>query len=188
MWTGPIMRWFNKKKVVKWLRILHRDLGYFFVGITMVYVISGIILLSKKQGIDPAYATVHISKQFPPLLKEYEFEEFWQQNMTGFKLNKIISDQDFYKIYVKGGQGKYQLQSGLLTMETYKRRPFVHFINQLHLNQNKNWEVVAYSFAGALLFLALSGLFIVQGKNGFMKRGLWFMLAGVLLIVIFIWL
>ena len=32
------------KKLRKWSRILHRDIGYFFIGTTIIYGLSGIAL------------------------------------------------------------------------------------------------------------------------------------------------
>ena len=32
------------KTLRKWSRILHRDIGYFFIGTTLIYAISGIAL------------------------------------------------------------------------------------------------------------------------------------------------
>ena len=32
----------------KWNRILHRDIGYFFFGMTLIYCVSGIALNHKK--------------------------------------------------------------------------------------------------------------------------------------------
>jgi hypothetical protein len=46
---------------------------------------------------------------------------------------------------------------------------------------------VADVFSFLLIFLALSGLVMVRGKRGFMKRGIWFMLLGFVLILIFVW-
>jgi uncharacterized protein len=182
------MRWFSKKIFVKWLRILHRDLGYFFVGITLVYGISGIVMIQKKHGQDPAYATINERFQLPKHLDEKGLTEYWHRKIDGYELNRIFSDDQKIKVFLAGGIGEYDVQSGLLVFEVYKRRPLVHFINRMHFNQIKGWTFFANFFAASLIFFAISGLFIVSGKNGFLKRGIWFMVAGLLLVIIFMWL
>jgi hypothetical protein len=58
-------------------------------------------------------------------------------------------------------------------------------MSQLHENQVKGWSYVADIYAGILIFLALSGLFMVPGKNGFMRRGIWWFVAGIILVLVF---
>jgi len=41
-------------KIRKLLRILHRDLGYFIVGMTVVYALSG-IFLNHRHDFNPDY-------------------------------------------------------------------------------------------------------------------------------------
>jgi len=44
------MSW-TKKKVQRWFRNLHRDIGYLAVGITLVYALSGFFLSHKQKNI-----------------------------------------------------------------------------------------------------------------------------------------
>lgn len=44
------------KPLVYWLRVVHRDLGYLMVGISIVYAVSG-MLLNHMDGKDPAFKT-----------------------------------------------------------------------------------------------------------------------------------
>jgi hypothetical protein len=43
-------------------------------------------------------------------------------------------------------------------------------------------------FAVSLVFFAVSGLFMVKGKNGLAGRGKWLLLAGILIPLGYIWL
>ena len=42
--SGYMGSLFNMKNLRKWSRILHRDIGFFFIGTTLIYAISGIAL------------------------------------------------------------------------------------------------------------------------------------------------
>ncbi|MFO7864149.1 MAG: PepSY-associated TM helix domain-containing protein, partial [Salinivirgaceae bacterium] len=67
-----------------------------------------------------------------------------------------------------------------------KKRPIITFLNQLHNNQKKGWIYIADTYAFLLIFLAISGLVIVNGKNGFLKRGVWLMVLGIIIVFLFV--
>ena len=182
------MKWLTSKNIRKWLRILHRDLGYFFVGITMVYAISGIILNHKQNRHDPAFKTITIESQITPFLTVSEFEKTFASTFNNYHLNKILPDENQYQLFIKGGIGYYNPESGLVSFEVYQKKPLVYFMNKLHYNQKNYWTVVADTFAGTLIFFAISGLFMVPGKNSLMKRGKWYLIAGIVLVLVYIWL
>lgn len=177
---------FFQNNFISLLRAIHRDLGYFVVGMTFVYAISG-ILLNHMNGQDPAVGKTIIKKQFSPLLDKENFKELFRKQIREYKLNTIINDGKDYKIYVNGGTGIYHSVTGKLKLEIVHNRPFVEFINKLHYNQKKGWTFFADFFAAALIVLALSGLFIVKGKNGFMNRGVWITALGIAVVLFYFW-
>nr|MDA3781052.1 PepSY-associated TM helix domain-containing protein [Bacteroidales bacterium] len=71
-------------------------------------------------------------------------------------------------------------------LETSKRRPIFHQFNYLHYNPKKWWTIVSDAFAGALIILALSGLFILKGKKGIKGRGALLTSIGILIPLAFL--
>lgn len=181
------MSWLNKKNLRKWLRIIHRDLGYFVVGITLVYAISGIILNHKQPRIDPAYKTIVVEVDWESGLTATEFENYFSDHFSDYTLNKIVPDHNRYQLFLKSGVGSYHLETGALKFEIYQKKPFVFFINKLHYNQKRYWTTPADFYAGALILLVLSGLIMVRGKKGLTGSGKWYVLAGIVLVVVYIW-
>jgi len=59
-------------------------------------------------------------------------------------------------------------------------------LNQLHNKQNKGWIYIADIYAFLLVFLAISGLVMVNGENGFLKRGIWLMTLGIIIVLLFV--
>ncbi len=175
---------FTKKQFIKWLRILHRDLGYFVVGISLVYALSGIILNHRGKG-NPSYSTKSYTEIFPQNLNSNEFRAYWTKEKNDIQIKKIIPSNDLIKFYLKGGKGEYETQTGNVIFEVYKKKPFVAFINRLHFNRKKGWVIFADFFAFSLIFFAISGLFMVQGKNSFRRRGIWIMLIGIGVVIAF---
>jgi hypothetical protein len=63
-------------------------------------------------------------------------------------------------------------QTGRVVEEGQQPRFLLRAVNWLHLNRGKKaWTLVADLYAVGLLFLALSGLFMLPGKNGLKGRG-----------------
>ena len=182
------MKQFNKKFIRKWLRLIHRDLGYFIVGITLVYSISGIILNHKETREDPAYRTIRVDNQLKSNLTVAEINSIFLTDFSEYTINKIIPEANRYQLYLQGGVGYYDPVTGKLFFEIYKKKPLVYFMNKLHYNQKNYWTTPADFFAGALIFLALSGLFMVRGKNSLIRRGKWYFITGILVLIIYIWL
>ena len=173
------------KKIRKYSRILHRDIGYLLVGLTLIYGISGIILNFKKRGVDPAYKETSFVKQIPAFLSIDEFEDHWNKSISDSpKLSRVYPKGEIYNFYIEGGMGSYNPQTGKLSYAVFVERNFVKFINEIHYNKGKRFTWLGTFFATAFIFLALTGLVIIKGKNGFRKRGVYFMLAGIILPVL----
>ncbi|WP_088654890.1 PepSY-associated TM helix domain-containing protein [Geofilum rhodophaeum] len=169
-----------KNKIRLWLRRIHRDAGYLVVGITLVYALSG-IFLHHKMGVKTTIATIQMAPKLNP--DQLKIEWLNQSNLPS--INLIDERPQQIQFYFPGGMGHYQKGNGLAIFETYKDRPLVLFMSKLHENQVKGWSIVADIYAVILAFLALSGLFMVPGKNGFLRRGIWWFAAGILLVLAF---
>lgn len=179
------MKWWSSKSMRKWLRFIHRDLGYFFVGITIIYSVSGIILNHKKNGEDPAYRTEYKTMQLASSLSPDKLTSYWKENITEYSLNRIIPEDDSYNIYIKGGLGSYNPVNGELSFEVYEKKNWVYFINKLHYNSKKGWTLMADIFAIVMIVFAISGIFMVPGKKGVTGRGKWLIAIGIIIPFLF---
>lgn len=172
-------------KVRKWIRILHRDIGFVMVGLSLVYGISG-ILLNHMNGGDPSYKIENKNLTFIEGLTPEEFKETWQSEPNRPKLNNVAETAGKYRLLLQGGIGEYDPTTGLVEYRTSKRKPIAYWVNRLHYNRVKGWSLMADIFAGSLIFLAISGLFMVKGKYGITKRGKWYLLIGLLIPILYI--
>jgi hypothetical protein len=64
------------------------------------------------------------------------------------------------------------------TYERVRRRPLVFHSNVLHRNSLKGWKWASDIFALLLIFVTVSGWFMLKGRNGVSGRGKWFIAAG----------
>lgn len=163
----------------------HRDLGYFFVGMVLIYAISG-IAINHKEVWNPSYIisveyfeTEAISKS--EIDKEYVLRLLSQIDENMMYKNHYFPKSDLLKIFVPDGIVAVNLDSGEGSIEINKKRPFFNQVNFLHYDPGKWWTWFSDIFCVALAFLSISGLFILKGKNGLKWRGA--ILAGVGIII-----
>lgn len=168
--------------------ITHRDAGYFFSSLIIIYSLSGIALnhvddwnpdfiIEKKEVRVPAgYLTSQLT---PVLIAEFS-------KLAGEEQFKVydIPAENRVKIYYDNASLFIDLQSGKGLYEKINRRPVFYQSNVLHRNSLKGWKWVSDIFGGFLIIISITGLFVLKGKNGITGRGKWFMAAGFLLPVI----
>ncbi|WP_461633714.1 PepSY-associated TM helix domain-containing protein [Labilibaculum euxinus] len=179
------MKLWNSKKLNKSIRSLHRDLGYLFIGLTLIYAVSGVLLILKKNEKDPSYKEIVLEKKAKPNLSPKEFKLYFQNHFKDLpKLTQVIPANGIYNIYIKGGLGEYYPNNGKVLLTTYKKVPVYKFVNDIHYNSGKRFSSIAIIYAIVLIFFAISGAVMVKGKNGFKKRGIWLMMIGFIIPVL----
>ena len=172
--------------------ILHRDVGYFFVGMTIIYSLSGIalnhiddwdpnyIIKNKSIAVDKGTLKAQMSKaEIDDLVKRLGIKK-------GIK-NHYYPNPNSLKIFLHGGTVTLDLNTGKGLLETVTRRRVFYEVNYLHYNHAKSlWTWFADIFAAGLILLAITGMFVLRGKNGLKRRGVWFVLAGILIPLVFL--
>ena len=179
------------KKLRKFNRATHRDLGYFFVAMTLIYALSGIAInhindwnpsytLQTKVYEQKADVTSGFGKEEAKmLLKDIGIKNPYRKHY--FPRNSNVC-----RVFVKNGIITVNTQTGVISSEITKRRVLFHSMNWLHYNPNTIWKWISDIFAVALILLAISGMFILKGKNGLKWRGTILIIAGLLLPLIFL--
>ena len=182
----PVMKW------RKWFRIIHRDFGYLFFGVTIVYAVSG-IALNHLDDWDPNYVikTQNITVDDPALLNGRP----QKQDVTSFLelygledeyKNHYNPSENTLKIFLDKGSVIINTNSGKGLIEEARRRIFIRESNYLHYNPIKYWTWFSDLYAGALIVLAITGLFLVRGKRGIKGRGAWMTILGIVIPLIFL--
>jgi hypothetical protein len=179
-----------KFKWRKWNRAIHRDLGYVFFAMTVIYSISG-IAINHINDWNPNYEITYEQIVFD--LPETNRPDKGQV----LELLKTINEEDHYKkhyfpssyelkIFINQGNVLIDLDTGEAYIEKIKRRPILHAMNYLHYNPGKWWTLFSDVFAGGLIILSFTGLFIIRGKNGIKRRGAVLTVLGIVLPVLYL--
>ncbi len=174
-----------KNQVIKWLRIIHRDLGFLMVGVSIIYGTSGMIVNHMGET-DPAFKTIQESITIDEGLMQSELPaKFETLGLPEIKRVATI-DEEHTRVMLSGGVGVYNSANGELVYEQHKQRPVIYWFNRLHYNRVRGWNFMGDLFAASLIFFALSGIFMVRGKVGVMGRGKWYLIVGVLIPLIYV--
>lgn len=170
----------------KFNRILHRDLGYIFFGMTIIYALSGIALNHIKDW-NPNYI-VEAETTYSDLTAEIGITD---ERVMAFleSINEKENFKKYYypnsntlKIFFQNGSAVINLSNGETHIEKLRRRPVFHQFNYLHYNHSKKlWTWFSDAYAVGLLILAVGGLFMVKGKKGITGRGAWLTTLGIVI-------
>jgi hypothetical protein len=177
-------------KIRKLLRILHRDLGYFIVGMTIVYGLSG-IFLNHRHDFNPDYNIYFDSFQTEIGPGTTVTEPMLRDILAGLEHGVVYkkhytTNQGNIKIFIENGEVVINPETGEGTMSYLKKRPIIFEMNKLHkASIGTLWKWVSDAMAVILIFVAVSGLFLLKGKRGFGRWGLWWTIAGIVVPLFF---
>lgn len=181
-------------KIRKLIRLLHRDVGYVAFGLTVIYSISG-IAVNHVNDWNPNYVITKDTLIVPSGIDSTLTSDQIVERLTqSFSLNDSI--KSFFKsspnsidIFFDKKTLTANLKNRVAILERVKSRTFIRETNFLHLNNPKKlWTWVADLFAAALIFLAITGIFMIKGKKGISGRGKWFIAIGILIPILFLFL
>jgi len=118
----------------KLLRILHRDFGYFIVGMTIVYALSG-IYLNHRHDFNPDYK-IFITEFRVDLPAKSGLTE----NDVKAALNSVddevvykkhyLNNQGNIKVFIENGEAVIDPVTGKGTLQYLQKRPFIFSINK----------------------------------------------------------
>ena len=180
------------KFIRRWSRILHRDIGFFFIGSSLIYGLSGIALNHLKDwnpnytvNVDRFETDIDLRKSDQVVMNIEELLD--GLGKKGTYKSHYYPDDDILKIFLGGGSSVVvNTTTGNGTAEYLHKRAVFYEVNYLHYNPHKWWMWFSDIFAGALIFLALSSLLILKGKKGVWGSGGIYTLLGIIIPILFL--
>lgn len=174
-----------------WSRILHRDIGYFFIGTSIIYGLSGIALNHLKDW-NPSYFVETVDFTTAVNLNngvaEQTIIDFTTGHAKGLEYKSHYYPQDsILKIFLDGGSTLLiDTKTGFGQAEFLQKRSVFYEVNYLHYNPNSWWMWFSDIFAAALIFLAITSFFMVKGKKGARGRGGIYIALGFIIPIVFL--
>jgi hypothetical protein len=157
---------------------------------TIVYALSG-IYLNHRHDFNPDYKI---------FLTEFQTDITPQTNITEAVVKKALTQQQrdivykkhyvnsegLIKIFIENGDAVINPETGQASMSYLQRRPIIFEMNKLHkASIGTLWKWVSDAMAVILLFVAVSGLFLLKGKRGLKRWGWWWTIAGIIVPLFF---
>lgn len=175
LWIAIKRRWRG------WLRAIHRDIGYLAVGLTLIYALSG-LAINHIDDWDPNFVSYTREREITPIGADVPDDAAIAQAQKALGVgtprstyragDEIHLEYDDKKLVVYGDSGKV-IEQGR------KSRFLLRIANWLHYNRGKKaWTYIADAYAILLLYLAVSGIFMIKGKKGLKWRGTVLLLLG----------
>ncbi len=157
------------------MRVIHRYLGFTLSGIMAIYAISGIVLIFRDSDIFKQEKL--ISKQLTPNAPAKELGKL-------LKIRRLkIEKEDNNSIYFK--DGIYNKQTGVADY-TVKSLPFI--LDKLtHFHKAKSGQPLFFFnilFGLSLLFFVISAFWMYIPSSSIFKKGMYFMLGGMALALV----
>jgi uncharacterized iron-regulated membrane protein len=157
------------------MRIYHRYLGFFLAGIMAVYALSGVILIFRDT--DFLKTEKQLTKQLQPGLKPEDVGKAIK--VRDLKFDTTMGTLQKFK------SGTYDIQTGEVNYTVKSLPKLVEKLTHLHKATTKDPLFYLNVFFGAaLLFFVISSFWMFLPKTSIFKKGLYFALAGVVLVVV----
>lgn len=165
----------KSKSIQQIIRSLHRDIGFFIIGLTIIFSLSGIVLVFRDTELLKTEITEQ--RELKPGIETAQLGE-----MLRFREFKVIKEEGDI-ISFQGGTYNKVTGHAEVTMKTVIF-PFNKFVD-LHKTFSKKSTHYFIIFFGILLcFMAISSLWMYKPTNKNFKRGMILAATGVLSVIL----
>lgn len=157
------------------MRALHRDIGYLFIGMIILWSVSGIILVYRDTDF---------------LKVEKVVEKKVEKGLTVEDLGRILRIRDFRIISSEGSSirfetGSYNAVTGEVSY-TSKQLPWI-LEKGVKLHKSMSQDVIHWTnimFGAMLIFMSVSSFWMYDIKSAKFKRALYFTGGGIVLAIL----
>ena len=157
------------------MRIYHRYLGFFLAGIMAIYSISGVIMIFRETSF--LKKDVHKVMTVATNLKNEEIG-------PAIKIKNLKTTEESGDI-VKFKEGTYNRTTGVADFTVKELPYFINKMTKMHKATHKDPLYYLNIFFGvSLLFFVLSSFYMFMPGTTIFKKGMYFTLAGMVLVLV----
>lgn len=166
----------NTRKNLRWyMRYLHNKIGFFIVGLVIIYSLSG--LLQTYRDTDLLKHEVLQEKQLSPDLSESQLGA--NLRLRNFKVNKTEGATLYFK------EGTYNKETGLARYATKEWYSWMVPFTELHKTASKSGaHYFTTLFGVALLFMSVSAFWMFKPGTKLFSSGVYLSIAGIVASII----
>ena len=177
----------------KTFRNLHRDLGYFYIGLIISFAASGLMMNHRDSWHPEKYTTETKSISVQPPKEDKINEKFAEDLGKQLGIDDKFRRHNVKKGTLKISYEKHDVEIDIATgkgeIVTFLKTPIISQTMKLHKSTSNFWIYYSDIFALSLIAIALTGTIMVKGgKFSFKERGWKLALAGIIFPLIFLFL
>lgn len=159
----------SKKTLSFYMRSLHRDIGFLVIGLTIIYCISGILLVYRDTGLFKNES--HIERQLQPGIDAQRLGMIL--HLKDFKVLKTEGDIIYFK------NGTFNMETGKAEYTAETLPYLLERFNALHKSSSRSpAHMLSVAYGVLLIFLAISSFWMYRPGSRPFRRGLIIALTG----------
>jgi uncharacterized protein len=181
-------------KKAKLLRNLHRDLGYFYIGLIISFSLSGIIMNHREHWHPEKYTTdtkaIEVKLPEESKINEKFAENLGKQLGIDDKIRRHMVKKGTFKISFEKHDVEIDMKTGKGEIVSFNKTPFISQTMKLHKSNSDWWIYYSDIFAFSLIAIAVTGAIMIKSasKFSFKNRGWKLAVAGVVFPLLFLFL
>ncbi|MEZ4853664.1 PepSY-associated TM helix domain-containing protein [Flavobacterium sp.] len=173
------------------IRNLHRDLGYFYLGLIITFAFSG-ILMNHREHWHPEKFTIEAKEITVNLPKPNEITDEFAENLAKElqikdNVKRHMIRKGKFKMMFENTEVEVDVKTGKGEIITFVKTPVISQAMKLHKNTSNWWIYFSDIFGISLIIIAITGAMMVKhGKHTFKRYGWKLTLIGMLFPIIFL--
>ena len=174
-------------------RNLHRDLGYFYIGLIVSFAFSGLLMNHRDMWHAEKYTTetkaIEIKLPAEKEITEDFAKELGDKLGIDDKFRRHNVKEEKFKISFENHDVEIDIKTGKGEIVSFIKTPIISQTMKLHKNTSNFWIYYSDIFALSLIFIALTGTIMIKaGKFSWRNRGWKLAVAGVVFPLLFLFL
>ena len=174
-------------------RNLHRDLGYFYIGLIVSFAFSGLLMNHRDIWHPEKYTTetklIEVKLPEKNKIDEKFAEDLGKKLGIDDKMRRHNIKKEVFKISFENHDVEIDIKTGKGEIVSFIKTPIISQAMKLHKNTSNFWIYYSDIFALSLIVIALTGtLMIKAGKFSWKNRGWKLAVAGVVFPLLFLFL
>ncbi|WP_264559237.1 PepSY-associated TM helix domain-containing protein [Flavobacterium sp. N2270] len=173
------------------IRNLHRDLGYFYLGLIITFAFSG-ILMNHRENWHPDKYTIEAKAIEILLPEESQINDAYAENLAkelniNDKVKRHMVRKGKFKMQFENTEVEIDLKSGKGEIIHFLKTPVISQAMKLHKSTSNWWIYFSDIFGLSLICIAVTGAMMVKhGKHTFKRRGWKLAIVGLLFPILFL--
>lgn len=158
-------------KNIRWyMRYLHNKIGFFIVGLVIIFSLSGIVQTYRDTGLLKHEVTHEIN--LSTNLNEAQLGA--NLKLRNFKVNKTEATILYFK------EGTYNAETGIAKFKTKEWYSWITLFTELHKSSSKSFvHYFTVTFSILLLFMCISAFWMFKPSTKFFSSGILYTIIGI---------